>query len=586
MRLPFFCNILETNSLILTVYCGLWLYIDLLHVVYSKVIFPMDNDQKLLKLVWKWFKAKHYGIGDKKQEEELAILLTTGGLNPIHTGHVDMMNFAKQELESQKLDKKYTVIGGFMSPSHDEYVRSKTSYIRSNDRVKMIKLAVKNSPWIECDEWECKQEDFVDFPKVCQKFTEKINSEQFKKKIREYIGKNYKKLQWKQANGGNDNEVKIDQNKIQLANMSIFYVCGSDRCDKCWLWNGINGYNGVLVAKTMVVPRPNDDNSNNARLKSNSKNCVVVNVPPIKMNYDRSSTQIRKYIQDSKGKLAKFNTIKRVQKIVEKKILDPNVLRYIEENLHELYKQLKDKDYTFQNQEVKLKKDTYEFSFDTLRDMIPDLGLKQVFNYLSSRSVSRGDAIIKLLKQRQAEVIDVLRTHFKISVCTQDGTIWYTVKELPHAAPWNSKAILWVDDKPEDNQRIIEKLQEEGKIIITKKSTTAALDFLKCMKTIFLNNDDFNKYRIVSDMTRYERKNEYDENSEIICDKTAGARLVHELRKAGYSNKVCIYTSDKEHALKECDKLGCIDDRIFATVDPNKCYEFCQGLNSSCHFSL
>ena len=76
-------------------------------------------------------------------------------------------------------------------------------------------------------------------------------------------------------------------------------------------------------------------------------------------------------------------------------------------------------------------------------------------------------------------------------------------------------------------------------------------------------------------MTRNERKNEYDENSEMICDKKAGARLVHELRKAGYNNKVCIYTSNKQHALNECAKLGC-KDNIVATASTQECYKFCQ----------
>ena len=44
--------------------------------------------------------------------------------------------------------------------------------------------------------------------------------------------------------------------------------------------------------------------------------------------------------------------------------------------------------------------------------------------------------------------------------------------------PWNNKAILWVDDKPEGNKPLIEKLERNGKMIIPRKSTKAALDFL------------------------------------------------------------------------------------------------------------
>ena len=95
------------------------------------------------------------------------------------------------------------------------------------------------------------------------------------------------------------------------------------------------------------------------------------------------------------------------------------------------------------------------------------------------------------------------------------------------------------------------------------------------MKKVFFNNKDFYKYRIISDMNRWERKDEYNENSEMICDKKAGATLVYELRKAGYNNKVCIYTSDAQHALDACGKLGC-KDNVIATVSTQTCYEFCQ----------
>ena len=174
----------------------------------------------------------------------------------------------------------------------------------------------------------------------------------------------------------------------------------------------------------------------------------------------------------------------------------------------------------------------------------------------------------------EAEVIYIVSTHFRIdSVINKNGFRWYKVREMPF--PWNSKAILWVDDKPENNKDLMEKLEREGKMIIPRKSTKAALDYFKFMKKIFLNNKDFDKYRIISDMTRYERKDEYDEKSEIICDTKAGARLVYELRQEGYKNKVCIYTSSVEHALNECAKLGC-KDNVIATVSTQGCYKFCQ----------
>ena len=106
----------------------------------------------IIVLTIKQRKKKEQTVGynehkdEESKEKQRAILLATGSFNPIHTGHVDMMNFAKKELESLG---KYTVIGGFMSPSHDSYVSTKGSYIGSDDRIEMIKLAVEDSDWIE-----------------------------------------------------------------------------------------------------------------------------------------------------------------------------------------------------------------------------------------------------------------------------------------------------------------------------------------------------------------------------------------------------------------------------------------------------
>lgn len=53
--------------------------------------------------------------------EKPVILLSTGSFSPLHDGHIHMMERAKEILES----KGYSVVGGYLSPSHDEYVSSK-----------------------------------------------------------------------------------------------------------------------------------------------------------------------------------------------------------------------------------------------------------------------------------------------------------------------------------------------------------------------------------------------------------------------------------------------------------------------------
>merc|ERR1719334_511795 len=111
-------------------------------------------------------------------------------------------------------------------------------------------------------------------------------------------------------------------------------------------------------------------------------------------------------------------------------------------------------------------------------------------------------------------------------------------------------------------------------MIIPRVSTKQAIDFLKLMKKLFLDNSKFDTYRILTDMNRFELEDEDDENSQIVQVKTAGAVLVQELRKRGYENEVMIFTSNGERALATCKELG-FTKNIKATGSTEECYEFC-----------
>jgi hypothetical protein len=52
------------------------------------------------------------------------VLLSTGALNPVHLGHINAMVRAKAHLKQIG----YDVVGGFMSPTHDDYVRPKMEH--------------------------------------------------------------------------------------------------------------------------------------------------------------------------------------------------------------------------------------------------------------------------------------------------------------------------------------------------------------------------------------------------------------------------------------------------------------------------
>src|SRR5689334_3025389 len=53
--------------------------------------------------------------------ERPVVLLSTGGFCPVHDGHLAMMEAARAAAEQAGFD----VIGGYLSPGHDEYLRMK-----------------------------------------------------------------------------------------------------------------------------------------------------------------------------------------------------------------------------------------------------------------------------------------------------------------------------------------------------------------------------------------------------------------------------------------------------------------------------
>ncbi|MGL4758863.1 MAG: hypothetical protein ACRCXZ_05980 [Patescibacteria group bacterium] len=85
--------------------------------------------------------------------EDYAVLLTTGSFAPVHIGHVAMMEKAKERVQQAG----YKVLGGYFSPSHDNYVslkddgKAKMHVLR---RIQLLELALKDKEWLQVDPWE------------------------------------------------------------------------------------------------------------------------------------------------------------------------------------------------------------------------------------------------------------------------------------------------------------------------------------------------------------------------------------------------------------------------------------------------
>lgn len=82
----------------------------------------------------------------------LVVLVTTGGMAPIHDGHITMMNEARRILENDG----HQVVAGYLAPGHDGYVGKKyggTAAIPAEHRCAMVELATRDSDWLDCDPW-------------------------------------------------------------------------------------------------------------------------------------------------------------------------------------------------------------------------------------------------------------------------------------------------------------------------------------------------------------------------------------------------------------------------------------------------
>lgn len=79
------------------------------------------------------------------------IIVTTGALSPVHSGHLEMMTATKEKLESLGWD----VVGGYFSPGNDEYIKSKlgNEAIPIHYRIKYINDLISKTDWLRVDTW-------------------------------------------------------------------------------------------------------------------------------------------------------------------------------------------------------------------------------------------------------------------------------------------------------------------------------------------------------------------------------------------------------------------------------------------------
>jgi len=158
-----------------------------------------------------WPRLKREGRSDVPKKG-LAVLLGTGGMNPVHLGHVQMLHQAAARLEAEG----YGVVGAYLSPTHDNYLQPKAQRLRTiglsgSFRLEVARRTVEHDSLVSASGWEIAQRSFVDFPDVAHVLQD------------------------------------------ELPEKRVFYVAGTDHAERCGLLGGMGGKIGLVI-----VPREGD----------------------------------------------------------------------------------------------------------------------------------------------------------------------------------------------------------------------------------------------------------------------------------------------------------------------------------------
>jgi hypothetical protein len=83
------------------------------------------------------------------------VLLSTGCFSPVHQGHLAMMEAAKTAVQASGR----RVVGGYLSPAHDEYASAKlngSARMHAENRIALLEEAVWDSTWLSVCPWEAR----------------------------------------------------------------------------------------------------------------------------------------------------------------------------------------------------------------------------------------------------------------------------------------------------------------------------------------------------------------------------------------------------------------------------------------------
>ncbi|XP_074748650.1 nicotinamide/nicotinic acid mononucleotide adenylyltransferase 1 [Strix uralensis] len=157
---------------------------------------------------------------DKKTE---VVLLACGSFNPITNMHLRLFELARDYFHETG---KYKVIKGIISPVGDAY--KKKGLISANHRVTMAKLATKNSDWVEVDDWESSQSEWLETLKVLRYHHQKLLSPEPTNSLQNAIPLTKSGRKRKQEPNRHDPVKKKNQSPDIKSVPQVKLLCGSD----------------------------------------------------------------------------------------------------------------------------------------------------------------------------------------------------------------------------------------------------------------------------------------------------------------------------------------------------------------------
>lgn len=212
-------------------------------------------------------------------DETFYVLLSTGALNPVHRGHVAALDAIAEALEQVH---KRRVVGTFLSPSSDCYLKSKfvgstqDFFFPARVRHAAVAKALERSTLHAVGGFEVAHSDrWPDFPEVCDNLQSFLNAN-----TQEIIGEEF-----------SSSSPSSSPSPCRRIALKVIYCCGSDHYFKCGLTRGVAVSGGVVIP-VAVTPRAGDKEISPP--PSNNQQQNVFLVPPLRGKLaEISSTQIR-----------------------------------------------------------------------------------------------------------------------------------------------------------------------------------------------------------------------------------------------------------------------------------------------------